>query len=197
MAPSLPRVEYLVVSLRDLCWDHCFISSMLMTFLCMYIDNHIYLFADDNKLYARIADLDDCYQLQSDLDLLILGHTSGKFPSGNTSKCKSMHLGKSNPYGLDNEAIQLVNEEKDLGIVFDNQLKFHTHMHTALVVSKANRILALINWCFDTLDSKSFVTRYKTLVHLILEYGNVICGPHYQGDIIILESVQWIGEPPS
>ena len=73
--------------------------------------------------------------------------------------------------------------------MFNNQLKFHTH--TTLVASKVNRILAVINQCYDTLESKSFVTLYKTLVHPILEYGNVIYGPHYQlGDINILESVQ-------
>ena len=36
---------------------------------------------------------------------------------------KSMHFGRFNPqfvYKLDNEAIQQVNEEKDVGIVFDS-----------------------------------------------------------------------------
>ena len=33
----------------------------------VHVDNHIKLFADD-KLYARIADLNDCHFLQSDLN---------------------------------------------------------------------------------------------------------------------------------
>ena len=48
-----------------------------------------------------------------------------------------MHSGRSNPYfayDFDNQAIQQVNKEKDLGIVFDNQLKLHPH--TALVARK-------------------------------------------------------------
>ena len=101
--------------------------------LPLHVENHIYLFADDNKLYARIADLDDCHRLQSDLDNLKTWSDRWQI-SFNTSKCKSMHLGRSNShfvYKLDSEAIQQVNEEKDLGIVFDDQLKFHAH--TALV----------------------------------------------------------------
>ena len=55
-----------------------------------------------------------------------------------------------------------VSEEKDLGIIFDSQLKFHAH--TTLVVSKAIEF------------SKTFIKLYKTLVRSILEYGNIICG---------------------
>ena len=49
-----------------------------------------------------------------------------------------------------------MNEVKDLEIVFDSQLK--SHAHTALVARKANRILALINQSFNTLDGTSFTT---------------------------------------
>ena len=45
-----------------------------------------------------------------------------------------MHFGRFNPhfvYKFDNEGIQQVNREKDLGILFGSQLKFHAH--TALV----------------------------------------------------------------
>ena len=45
----------------------------------VHVDNHIKLFADDNKLYARIADLNDCHFLQSDLNNHKLCQTGGKF----------------------------------------------------------------------------------------------------------------------
>ena len=61
-----------MTSFRDLYWGHCSILSMLMTFLYMWTITFSYLFADDNKLYARIASFDDCYRLQSDLDLTYL-----------------------------------------------------------------------------------------------------------------------------
>ena len=60
--------------------------------------------------------------------------------------------------------------------MFDSQLKFHAH--TALVARKANRIVALINQCFNTLDSTSFMTLYKKLVRPILEYENIAHGPY-------------------
>ena len=45
----------------------------------VHVDNHIKLFADDNKLYARIADLNDCHFLQSNLNNHKLCQTGGKF----------------------------------------------------------------------------------------------------------------------
>ena len=67
MVLSLLGVDYSVVSLRDLymCWGHCSILSILMTLQIAKIAN-----PNPNKVYAKIANLDDCYQLQSDLDHL-------------------------------------------------------------------------------------------------------------------------------
>ena len=45
-------------------------------------------------------------------------------------------------YKCNNEAIKQINKETVHGIVFESQLEFH--VHTALVVRKANRFLALI-----------------------------------------------------
>ena len=47
----------LVASLRDLCWGHY--HHLCYNNLPLNVDNQIYLFADDNKLYAKIADLID------------------------------------------------------------------------------------------------------------------------------------------
>ena len=35
------------------------------------------------------------------------------------------------------------------------------------------------------------VNKYKTLVRPILEYGNLVWGPNYKGDICKLEKIQW------
>jgi len=42
--------------------------------------------------------------------------------------------------------IEQTNEERDLGILIDNQLKFHNHSSTA--ISKARRLLGLISKIF-------------------------------------------------
>ena len=49
--------------------------------------------------------------------------------------------------------LEQVTEEKDLGIIIDNELKFHKH--TAMAIKKANRILGLIKKSFVNLDTKS------------------------------------------
>ena len=53
-----------------------------------------------------------------------------------------MHIGKGknhHSYQLDQNMLENVKEEKDLGVIIDNQLKFHTH--TSASVKKANSIL--------------------------------------------------------
>ena len=52
--------------------------------------------------------------------------------------------------------------EKDLGVVIDQNLKFH--QHAAAVATKANRILGLISKCFKHLYVDSLPILYKTLV---------------------------------
>ena len=61
-------------------------------------------------------------------------------------------------------------------------------MHTAFVARKANRLLVLImiNPCFNTLDSTSFVTLYMALTCPILVYGNVVYMAHATKEIGIL-----------
>ena len=56
-----------------------------------------------------------------------------------------MHIGGQNPghaYALDAEQMQEVKEEKDLGIVIDDDLKFHKQ--TAAAISKASQMQAVV-----------------------------------------------------
>ena len=62
----------------------------------------------------------------------------------NISKCKILHIGQFNPkycYKMDGMDIVKVNEEKDLGVLIDCNLKFHSQC--LAVVNKANRLLGL------------------------------------------------------
>ena len=76
--------------------------------------------------------------------------------------------------------LEQVTEEKDLGIIIDNELKFHKH--TAMDIKKANRILGLIKKSFVNLDTNSLPLLYRSLVRPHLEYGNIIWDPHYKED---------------
>ena len=78
---------------------------------------------------------------------------------------------------LNGTQIDQVSQHKDLGILFDDSLKFHDHAST--VSGKANRLLGLISKSFEFLEPEMFVKIYKTLVRPILEYCNPIWGPNY------------------
>ncbi len=63
----------------------------------------------------------------------------------NDSKCKVMHLGKINLgeiYTLNNHILEETKWERDLGIVFTNDLKWSSQVST--VVAKANRMLGML-----------------------------------------------------
>ena len=53
-------------------------------------------------------------------------------------------------YTLNSISLDRVCDMRDLGIIVDGQLKFHSH--TTQVVSKANRLLGLIKKSFDPLN---------------------------------------------
>ena len=57
-------------------------------------------------------------------------------------------------------------------------------------ISKANKILALIFKTFTFIDKDIFVTLFKTLVRLHLEYASPTWSPLYKKDKIAIENVQ-------
>ena len=128
--------------------------------------------------------------LQSDLDLL-QGWSQQWLLNFNISKCKHLHFGPAHHYGpycLNGIFIDINATHSDLGIVFDDQLKFHHH--TTQVTTKANRVLGLIKKSFEYLDSTMLTCLFNTLVRPILEYNNPIWGPHYILDNRKVEKIQ-------
>ena len=63
---------------------------------------------------------------------------------------------------MNSEPLQNVNEERDLGIIIDNQLKFHSHVSS--ISSKARKLLALIRQSFIYFDKETFPHLYKSIV---------------------------------
>ena len=84
--------------------------------------------------------------------------------------------------------ITKIEEEKDLGIIFDQTLKFS--IHVAKCASRANNIVGIIKRTFTQLDKDMFLTLYKTMVRPIMEYGSCVWRPWLKKDINILERVQ-------
>ena len=109
----------------------------------------------------------------------------------NISKCKVLHIGRCNPcrrYKIKGNPLKSTNEEKDLGILVDNELKFHRQ--TAAAVKKANASIGMIKKSFSLLDHSIVPLLYKSLVRPHLEYANLIWGPFYKGDIKLVEKIQ-------
>ena len=84
--------------------------------------------------------------------------------------------------------MQSTEVEKYLSVYVDQELKFHQHI--SFPVNKSSRMLWLIKKTFSCLDEDTLPRLYKGLVRPHLEYGNIICHPHYQMDKLTVEKVQ-------
>ena len=151
--------------------------------------NFCKLFADDCKLYGKVLPA-EVNMVQTYLTLLEEWSRVWQLPF-NAKKCKAMHFGNKNPnhtYTLNGQQLDSITSEKDLGVMVDNELKFH--VHTAAVTKKANQMLGVIKRTYKTRDAITISTLYKSMVRPHLEYGNAIWGPCYMGDLKKVESVQ-------
>ena len=156
------------------------------------VNSCIQLFADDAKIFdsVHLREEQSGTRLQNDIDSLFEWSEKWQLPF-NTSKCKVLHIGRSNPcrrYKIDGNPLKSVNEEKDLGIIVDTDLSFHKQ--TAAAIKKANASLGMIKKSFSLLDQSTVPLLYKSLVRPHLEYANVMWGPFYKGDVMLVERVQ-------
>ena len=107
------------------------------------------MFADDVKIFRIIRSPDDYIALQKDLDALYVWSSTWQLQF-NILKCKFLHLGSCHDFGsyfLNGTQIDQASLHKDLGILFDDSLKFHDHAST--VSGKANCVLGLISKSFE------------------------------------------------
>jgi ribonuclease P/MRP protein subunit RPP40 len=84
--------------------------------------------------------------------------------------------------------LSVCTEEKDLGVVFSNDLKFHTQC--LIAAKKANKILGLIFRTIKNRSKKIMLNLYKALVRPQLDYCLSVWRPHLKSDIKLLERVQ-------
>jgi len=140
--------------------------------------SHIYLFADDTKLYNGVQNLDDCKQLQADVDELDIWSTKW-FLRFNRTKCKIMSVGNSHvqyAYSMkDKDGIDINLErsvlERDLGVLVDEKFSFSDHIYKASC--KANNVMAVIIRTYTDLDKDCFLLLYDHMLNMVL-----VCGLH-------------------
>ena len=94
------------------------------------VQSKAYLFADDTKLYKAIYKHSDTDELQTDIDILA-SWSDKQLMKFNLDKCSSMRIGKSSvperQYHINTHDIKNVDQEKDLGVIIDNNLSFQAH----------------------------------------------------------------------
>ena len=124
------------------------------------------LFADDAKIFVAMSTEKDRSDLQEYLVNLQSWPITWQMKF-NADKCKVLHLGNQNPheYIMCDTCLEAVREEKDLGVIVDEKLKFDTH--TVTQADKANRVLELIRRTFDNLDEKCWSCCTRARITLI------------------------------
>jgi hypothetical protein len=135
----------------------------------------VYLFADDTKIFRIIQTNENKNTLQSDLD-----RSDKWLLRFHPNKCKQMHIGRFNPdedfqYRLLGNTLELVNEEKDIGVPIDSELSFNKHISEK--VKKANSMCYIIRRSFQHLDHSTFLPLYKSLVRVHLDYASSVWAP--------------------
>ena len=140
------------------------------------------MFADDAKVFRQIKTSVDTATLQNDLNHLTDWSRKWQMVF-NINKCKRLHIGPTNhnnKYTIAGIGQVQSDQERDLGIIVDNKLKFHIGFS----------ILGIIKKSFENLDEHTVPILYKTLIRPKLEYGNIIWGPTTAGiNIRLTESI--------
>ena len=153
------------------------------------------IFADDTKVYAAVDKRSDQESLQQ--ILLKLSEWSRIWLlEFSIQKCKLVQYGTVKydfEYKLKDkdgnlQVLPKDTKEKDLGIWFQNNLKFDEHIN--YIVNRANRLVGLIKRTFKSLDKDSFLILYKSLIRSILDYVGSVYYPYTKKNIQLIENVQ-------
>jgi len=104
-------------------------------------------------------------------------------------QCKVMHVGRlsfQRQYYMNNQQLEVVCHEKDLGVLISNNLKVSQQCQQAY--NKAPKILRLIDRTIEYRDTNILLRLYKSLVLPHLEYCVPVWAPHYLKDKALIES---------
>lgn len=159
---------------------------------CFHYSKFI-LFADDTKIFKKIRTVDDCLNLQSDLDRLCNYCETNKL-SLNVDKCSFISFTrKKHPiifnYKLCNINLNKVTEVRDLGVTLDCELLFSTHVNK--ITTKAYKMLGFIfRQTVDFVNPETLILLYNCFVRSQLEYASTAWNPQYLTYINLIEKIQ-------
>ena len=174
------------------------IGPLLFIIFVNDLPNSIYslckLFADDLKLIVCPSN----YSVSS-FDVSNLAYWQNIWCMHfNIDKCKVLHIGKQNPmleYSLNDEVIDSVETQKDLGVLFNSKFNFTDHIKSC--VAKAKSCTAWLFRNFISREQDTIIHLYKSMIRPHLEYCPQVWSPlskHGNWSLIMsLESVQrWV-----
>ena len=151
------------------------------------IISHCLLFADDLKIYCCVNDQSDSASLQRDIDSILNWATKNRL-SFNDKKCQVLHLGFNNSkfsYFLGSTRLSQCSEVKDLGIIVDSNLKFHSQ---ALAASaKARRVGNYLLKYLSFVDHHTLRILINSFIRPHLEYCIQAWRPFYHKSFTLLE----------
>ena len=109
----------------------------------------------------------------------------------NADKCKIMHFGYNNNmanYKLNDKNLEVAKEERDLGVIMQNDLK--CRLQCIKAVNTADKVLSMIRRSFVCKDREIILQLYKSLVRPHREYCVRAWGQHLQKNIDLIEGLQ-------
>jgi len=156
---------------------------------------HIFLFADDAKVYNCISDLTDCEDLNNCCQN-VFDWSDRWCMKLNIDKCKVLSIKRNTnnnyDYGFSKcntyFTLEHVDHMKDLGVTVDSELTFDLHISEK--INKAFQMIGIITRNFSDIDETTFLLLYKTMVRSHLEFASCVWNPYKINQIKNLEKVQ-------
>ena len=144
------------------------------------VQSGVRLFADDCVCYRIIESIEDCKQLQKDIDKL--GAWAEKWGMRfQPVKCNMMCLNRRRSrieftYKLKGQDLVFLDSIKYLGVTITNNLHWGKHIED--ICAKAYRILGLLKRNLSACTKEVKLQGYKGLVRPVLEYASAAWDPH-------------------
>ena len=156
------------------------------------ISSQVRLLADNCILYREINTLNDCQDLQKDINTLCNWESKWQMKF-NIDKCHIMHVThKRNlllmTYNMNGRSIEVTASHTYLGIGMNTKLSWAEHISNT--VSKANKVLGFLRRSLYSCSPFVKETAYKSLVTPRQEYCSSIWDTYHQEYENKLESVQ-------
>ena len=164
--------------------------NIYMSDLVKVIVSTIFQFCDDLSLIRVIYSLDDCLQLQKDLNSTA-SYCKENALKLNPNKCEHLRVTLKKCdlplYTIGDKNVELVNNHKHVGIIYDNKMSFNLHID--MIIAKALKKFYTLKTICNSIDGKTFLKLYVTYILPILEYSN-LCLTLTESQSIRLEKIQ-------